>query len=95
MESNEPPQRKVIFIRLDSNDKSLDPDPEILAWLERFIRQAENETINFNDLDHGEPSEIEQLEYLDGTISGDHHPEALAAIMDAYRKHQEGSNDQQ
>lgn len=80
--------RRIVFIRWEQDSKK--PDPELMAWLEGFISHLEEQGLldgGWMENDPQEPSEIEQLEYLDSTVSGDHHPEALGWIMDAYNKH--------
>lgn len=85
MENEKIPQGKIIYIRFDNGNMNL--DPESIKWLERFIDGMADETIRFENLSDSEPSEMEELEYLDSTVTGDHHPEVLAMIMDAYNKH--------
>ncbi len=77
--------KKIIYIRFDKNDDWI-PDNEMLAWLESFVNSMNDDYIPF-----GEPSLLEELEYLDQTVTGDHHPEALKMIMDAHNKFKEGS----
>lgn len=90
MGNNEIDPRRIVFF---SWDKNVQPDPELMAWLESFMAQLEDEGLlpgDWRSDDEQEPSEIEQLEYLDSTVTGDHHPEALGWIMAAYDRYQNG-----
>jgi hypothetical protein len=73
---------KVFYVHFDQND-NWKPDPETLAWLEAFVRTMGDDSIYF-----GDPTEMQELEYMDSTVIGDHHPEAFNMIMDAFYKHE-------
>ena len=99
MEPKDNDRKKVLFIRMDGSPIGSNPDPELMAWLAAFVdRLAEDAFENFttsvyvnpNPEHTGEPTEMQELEYLDGTVEGEDHPGALDMIMSAYRKHLEG-----
>lgn len=83
--------RRIFFIRWDKDTRTPgQPDPELMKWLEGFISQLESEGLlssNWSDTDQQEPGELEQLEYMDSTVVGDEHPEALGWIIHAYNKY--------
>lgn len=92
MGDNNADPHRIFFIRWNKDSRtSGQPDPELMKWLEGFISQLESDGLlssNWpNAEDQQEPNELEQLEYMDSTVVGDEHPEALAWIMNAYNKH--------
>jgi hypothetical protein len=96
MEPNSNNPKKVVVIRMDGSNLGPTPDPELMAWLASFIDQLTDEQFgNFSarvsvNGDHAdEPTEMQEIEYLDGMVEGDEHPEAIEMIMSAYHKHRE------
>ena len=86
------------IIRIDfkhrQHDKSkpdMDSDADMLAWLHVFISDMLDGPIDLRTFhlteDHSDPTEMQELEYLDSTVTGDEHPDTLQMIMDAYKKH--------
>lgn len=73
---------KVFYVHFNQHT-DWKPDPETLAWIEAFMQSMGNDSIYF-----GDPTEIQELEYIDSTVTGDHHPEAFNMIMDAFYKHE-------
>ena len=81
-------QPKIIYIRMDQPENP-EIDPEMMKWLASFVERMGAESFTFENFNAIEPSELDELEYIDSTVQGDDHPEALKMIMDAYYKHQE------
>jgi hypothetical protein len=77
---NNKPSR-VIYIKMDQPSQ----DNEITAWLEQIISKL-HATLDDVD-DSGEPTLMQELDYLDSTVTGDEHPQALEWIMSAFHKH--------
>lgn len=84
MEPKENDPRKAIYIHIPDISPS-DLDPAMMKWLSEFISQLDDEILDFSN---GDPTPLQELEFLDGMVQGDEHPDALKMIMDAYTKHQ-------
>jgi len=91
MEPKDQPNQypRIIFVNFDQNEKN-DLDPETVRWLTEFAEQMGNESFMFGNINAPEPTELEELEYLDSLVQGDDHPDTMRMIMDAYNKHNEG-----
>lgn len=101
MEPENNNRKKVLFIRTGGSQSDSIPDPELMVWLEALINQLADEV--FDGVPTGvyvgkvylgsgqanEPTEMQELEYLDSTVEGEDHPEILEMIMSAYRKNLE------
>ena len=65
---------------------------EVLQWLQDFLSQ--NEHLFFIEDGTGEPSELEEMEFLDSLVQGDNHPETFNLIMNTYKKIRDEKNAQ-
>jgi hypothetical protein len=83
-------QPRIIFVNFDQNEKN-DLDPETVRWLTEFVEQMSAESFVFGNISSSEPTELQELEYLDTLVQGDDHPDTLRMIMDAYNKHNKGN----
>ena len=68
-----------------------EPDPEVVKWLTDFVSKMDFESVQTAGDGNSEPSELDELEFLDALVSGDEQPEALKMIMDAYYRHTDGA----
>lgn len=75
--------KKIVYIHLGKSDKT--DDSEILAWLAEIINKM-NDSYILSDGAIGELTDLQELEYLDNTVTGDEHPDALDMIMSSYNK---------
>lgn len=85
-QGNDP--RRIVFIQLNKDHV---PDAEMMAWLENFMNQVflDSFSMSFDNIEaHGDPSPMEEIEYIDSIVSGDHIPEAYDMIMNAFYKHE-------
>lgn len=82
--SEDTPFQKPITVYWSTNgwrsDQNLDPDTQawMMEFLENFLSQAD--VWQFDTVSNVE-SELRDLEALDAQVQGDHHPEALAWIL--------------
>lgn len=79
--SNNNKPSRVIYIKMDQPNQ----DNEITAWLEQIISKLHATLDDFPE--DGEPTLMQELDYLDSTVTGDEHPQALEWIMSAFHKH--------
>lgn len=88
MEDQGSDPKRIIFIQVNKDQV---PDAEMMAWLESFMNQVylDSFSMSFDESPaQGDPSPMEEIEYIDSIVSGDHIPEAFDMIMNAFYKHE-------